>query len=101
MIPIHSAVLEEFRARREMRIALAESFILLPEVDRLEAAYLAAYGTPAADQLFAAWERAYVAAEANCALRDHLSARCHAADAAFDALPVAVRWAWMDAAIPV
>ena len=100
MIPIHPAVLEEFRARREMRIALAESFRLLPEVDRLEAAYLVAYGTPAADRLFFEWERAYLAAEANCALRDQLAVRCHAADAAFDALPVSVRWAWMHAAIP-
>lgn len=99
VIPIHPAVLEEFRARREMRMALVESFHLLPEVERLEAEYLRSYGTPAADQLFVAWERAYLAAEANCALRDKLAARCKVADDAFDALPVAVRWAWMDAAI--
>lgn len=96
MILIHPTVVEMSHAHREMRHALRDGARLLPEVERLRNAYLKAHGQPNSASLFAAWEIAQNAANQNAERRAQAEARRDMADAAFDALPMSVRWAWLD-----
>lgn len=101
MIFIHPAVVEQYRALRAVRMALAEGEILQSQQESLQVLYLEAYGTPRGDRLFAAWEQTHRAANENIERINELVARREAADAVYDALPKDVQLAWLRQAIPV
>ncbi|WP_434617487.1 hypothetical protein [Azospirillum sp. B2RO_4] len=101
MIIVHPAVIEQFKALREARLALTEGERLQSQQESLQVLCLVAYGTPRGDQLFAAWEQTHRAANDNMARIEALGARREAANAAYDALPAETQLAWLRQAIPV
>lgn len=101
MIIVHPAVVEQYRALREARLALAEGELLQSQQMSLQVLALQHHGTPRGDRLMASFEQVHRAANENMARIEALGARREAANAAYDALPAAVQLAWLRQAIPV